>query len=155
MKRIIISLFPLVLLGFLFIFTTSCKDDDTNYSTNDLEGVWNGNLRIVFLGGDNDGMDTTFTMQFTFGSNGSFTSMNPSPNYLTNTGNLSVSEKGIITGIITTTHLTDQFTETTTMNWAGCSFESKEKINVNMNWSWNNTNNNSSGYYHITGSLTK
>jgi len=155
MKKIINFLFPLFLLGFLLIFTTSCKDDNTNYSTNDLQGVWSGNLEIAFHGGDNNGMDTTFNLQFTFGSDGTLTSMNPSPNYLTKTGNLSVSEDGIITGIITTTHLTDQFTETTNMNWAGCSFVSKEKINVNMNWSWNNTNNNSSGYYIITGSLTK
>lgn len=154
MKRIIISLVSLVLLGFLLIFTTSCKDDTTNYSTNDLNGVWNGNLNIIFQGGDYDGVDTTFNIQFTFGSDGELTSMNPSPDYLTNTGNLSVNEGGYISGIITTTHSTGQFTETTTMNWGGCSFESKEKINVSMNWSWNNTN-SSNGYYIITGSLTK
>jgi hypothetical protein len=159
MKKIITFLFPLFLLGFIFIFTTSCKDDNTNYSTNDLQGVWNGNLRIVFHGGDNNGMDTTFNIQFTFGPNGTLTSMNPSPTYETILGNLNVADKGDITGTITTTHTTTIFgtpyTETTNMNWAGCSFDSKEKINVNMNWTWSNTNNNSSGYYIITGSLTK
>ncbi|MDD2489148.1 MAG: hypothetical protein WC108_01265 [Bacteroidales bacterium] len=154
MKKLSTSLFSSLLLAFSLIFSISCKDDTTNYSTNDLNGVWNGSLNIIFHGGDNDGTQANYATQFTFGHDGTLTLMNPGPDYLTNTGHLSVSEDGGITGIITTTHLT-KYTETTSMNWAGCSFESKEKINVNMTWTWNNTNNNSNGYYVITGSLTK
>ncbi|HBN05971.1 MAG TPA: hypothetical protein DD434_09320 [Bacteroidales bacterium] len=153
MNKTIIILSSIFLLTFSLIFV-SCKDDSENYSTKDIQGVWNGSLNIVFHGGDNDGTESNYSNQFTFGEDGTLILMDPSPEYITNTGHLSVSEKGDITGIITTTHLT-KYTETTTMNWSGCSFENKSKIKVNMNWTWNNTNNNSNGYYVITGSLTK
>jgi len=145
-------------MGFVLILTNGCKKDETNeikYSTNDLEGVWTGNLRTVFHGGSNDGLDSVFTVKFTFGTNGTFISMVPSPVYLSKSGNLTVDEAGKISGIITTTHMTDSVNiETTTMNWSGSSFETKTKINTNMNWPWQNTA-PGSGYFLTTGSLTK
>ena len=152
-------IFPLVVIGILLMLTNSCKKDKDEeeiiYSTSDMGGVWNGNLRIVFHGGSNDGRDTVYAVKFTFGTDGTFISMEQSPVYLSKSGNLSVDETGKITGIITTTHNTDSVNvETTTMNWSGSSFETKTKINTNMNWPWQNTS-PGSGYFLITGSLTK
>lgn len=147
--------FQFTFLLTIMILLTSCQNDET-YSSNDLEGVWTGNLRIVFHGGSNDGLDTVLQKKFTFGPAGTFISMEQSPIYESINGNLSVAEEGNITGSIITTHITESvFIETTTMNWEGTAFETKSKIIVDMNWPWQNTNNNSSGYYVITGLLTK
>lgn len=154
-KKINILIYPLTLMVALMILLASCNKDET-YSSNDLEGVWTGDLRTVFYGGSSDGLDIVLQKKFTFGLSGSFISMEQSPIYESINGNLSVTEDGNITGSITTTHKTDSVNiETTTMNWAGSAFETESKINVDMNWPWQNTNNNSSGYYVITGSLTK
>jgi hypothetical protein len=146
------------LMGILLMLTNNCskdKNDVVKYSTNDLEGIWSGNLRIAFHGGSNDGRDTVYTTKFTFGTNGTFISMVPSPDYLSKSGNLTVDEAGKISGIITTTHKTDLVNiETTTMNWSGSSFETKTKINIDMNWPWVNTA-PGNGYFIITGSLNK
>jgi hypothetical protein len=139
----------------VFLVTNCTKTNDvTTYSTSDFNGSWSGSLRIVFHGGDNDGLDTTYSSTFTFNSNGSLDSITGHPVFLTNSGNLSVSNEGLITGIITTTHNTDPGIETTSENWAGCSFESKTKININMTWGWTNTR-PGEGYYLITGELSK
>ncbi len=156
-----ISISSILIIGSFMMMLSSCKKDNTTsptdtttYSTSDLEGVWSGTLRIVGHGGTSNGMDTTINMNMTFGHNGTFI-----PGwglvYISISGNLTVDEAGTISGIVTTTHKTDSVNvETTTMNWAGCTFETKTKINVNMNWPWVNTA-PGNGYFLITGSINK
>jgi len=151
-------IFPLIIMWILLTLTNSCKKDKTDeitYSTNDITGVWSGNVRVVFYGGTLNGLDTIRNMKVTFGPNGSFIKMEGSPVYLSILGNLAVGETGKIDGIITTTHLTDSVNiETTTMNWEGSTFETKTKINTNMNWPWVNTS-PGSGHFYISGPLIK
>lgn len=156
--KYLINLISFVVVVSLFY---GCQKDDVispivTYSTNDLQGVWSGNVRVRIFGGDNHGLDTIINGNFAFGNNGTFISIKPSPVYESITGNLSVSNDGKITGTITTKHKTQSGTntETTTMNWAGSSFEIKSKINTNMRWDWVNTA-PGSGYVLISGSVTK
>ena len=157
-----ISVSAILIIGSIIMMLSSCKKDESTsptdkviFATSDLEGVWNGTIRIVAHGGTRNGMDTTINMKITFGPKGTFISIYQWPVYLSISGNLTVATDGNITGIITTTHKTDSVNiETTYMNWAGSTFETKTKINTNMNWSWTNTA-PGSGYFLITGSLNK
>lgn len=147
--------FAFVMIVAIPILISSCDKDEITYSTNDLKGVWEGNLRFEM--GNDDFLRTT---QFSFGDDGSFQSMGPDhPDYESISGNLTVSEDGEITGIITTTHLThlNTHTETTSMDWKGSQFETKTKINVDMLWPWQNVGLESSawGTVYITGMLIK
>ncbi|MDO9155162.1 MAG: hypothetical protein Q7U47_15875 [Paludibacter sp.] len=156
-KKNRILIYPFVIMGMLLLLTNSCEKDKTDeikYSTNDLTGVWKGDLRVEIFGGDRPG-PTQGPMEFTFRDNGTFISMT-GPSYVSISSNLTVAEDGKILGIITTTHKTHSGTntETTSMNWAGSMFETKTKIKVDMNWPWQNTS-PGSGYFLITGSLTK
>ena len=160
MKTKPIWILAISILATLSMTLSSCKKDETTssvnntvFSTPDLEGVWMGDLRFVGVTGSP--VPDTINAKMTFGPNGTFISMVPSPVYLSISGNLSVAADGKITGIITTTHKTDTVNvETTTMNWAGSAFEAKTKINVNMNWPWQNTA-PGSGSFLITGVLNK
>lgn len=148
-------IFAFVLISAFSLLISSCDNkDEITYSTNDLTGVWKGELTFKVFGGDDPGVHTG-TIEMTFGTNGTFISMGPNgPSYSSITGNLSVAEDGKITGTITTTHTTQVGIETTTMNWAGSLFETKTTIKVDMNWPWQNTA-PGIGYFVITGSLTK
>lgn len=159
MKKIYnLSIFILIII---LTFVVGCEEDgfweniqdNLTYSTNDLKGSWKGDLRIVFHGGSNDGLDTIYTSKLTFGSFGKLISMEPSPIYESISGKLRVNVNGNINDTIITTHETDfGLIETTYMNWTGSSFESKTKINTDMIWLWNSGD---SGNYEISGSLLK
>lgn len=156
------SVSAILIIGSIIMMLSSCKKDETTspidnvtFATSDLEGVWSGAIRIVAHGGTRNGMDTTINMKITFGPNGTFISIDQWPVYISKSGNLTVATAGNISGIITTTHKTDSVNiETTYMNWAGSTFETKTKINTNMNWPWTNTA-PGSGYALFTGSLNK
>jgi hypothetical protein len=154
------SLSAILIIGSIIMMLSSCKKDETTspnvtFATSDIEGVWSGSLRFVAHGGTSNGMDTTTNQKITFGPNGTLISIYGWPVFITKSGNLTVAADGKITGIITTTHTTGgNNVETTTMNWAGSTFETKTKINTNMNWPWNNTAPDN-GYFLITGSLNK
>jgi len=131
--------------------TTSVTDDAIIFSTNDIEGVWIGNLTFSGVGPQ----PLITNKKMTFGPNGSFISMEPSPVYLSISGSIIVASDGKISGIITTTHKTDSVNiETTTMNWSGSAFETKTKINISMNWPWDNTA-PGHGNFLITGLIIK
>jgi hypothetical protein len=147
----------LIIAGISLFIVVSCTKNDTSssiYSTNDLQGIWTGSLKVEFHGGDNDGLINTITKSLTFNANGKLDSIKDHPVFLSNTGNLQVSSEGQITGTITTTHNTNPGIETTSENWTGCVFETKSKIKANMVWSWTNTR-PGNGYYIISGELTK
>ena len=147
-------IFALIIIAASTLIISSCDKDEITYSTDDLTGVWKGELRVEIFGGDDPGV-TIGTLELTFGPNGTFISLGPDgPTYGSISGNLTVAKDGKITGTITTTHTTEVGTETTSMNWAGSMFETKTTINVDMNWPWQNTA-PGSGYFLITGSLTK
>jgi len=154
MKKSFTPMFILYLFALALIFVITCKYYSPNYSTNSLEGVWNGSLKVVVKGGVNDGMESYHDFQFVFNNDGSLVFMNPSPCFLTKIGSLSVSKDGDISGVITTSHL-NNYTESTYINWDGSSFDCKLKIIVNINCFWFITDTNSNGYYFITGLLTK
>ena len=157
-----LSTLTILILGSIMMLLSSCKKDETTapvdtvtFSTADMEGVWSGALRVVYHGGSADGRDTTTNMKMTFGSNGTFVSIEHGPAYISISGNLAVAADGKITGTITTTHKTDAVNvETTSMNWVGSTFATKTRIAVNMNWPWSNTA-PGSGYFLITGTLDK
>jgi hypothetical protein len=142
-------------VGLLFTaFSCEKESDKVIYKTDDLKGVWKGDIKTEFFGGENDGLFIIESTTFTFAQQGIFFSMNPGPDYTSRNGNLSVEMTGQIKGTITTTHESEYGAETTSMNWTGCSFRSKSEITVNMNWSWINES-PSSGYYEITGTLKR
>lgn len=145
----------LIIIVALFVLSCSGKKNDEpiiTYTTNDLEGVWIGLFNVK-----PSGSDTTYSMSvtMTFGPNGTFLSMHPSPVYISITGNLNVGNNGSITGTITTKHITyGPHTETTTMNWTGSYFESKSKIIIGMSWPWQNDS-GAFGTFVLTGYLNK
>ena len=136
------------------MLTLGCTEEITDYSTQDLQGVWEGSLNYEFHGGDSDGTQRTRTSQLTFNADGTLRSIEGHPEFLSNKGSLSVSSNGDITGVITTNHNTNPGIETTSENWDGCNFKSKSTIRVNMRWNWTNTR-PGSGYAIITGELEK
>jgi len=145
--------FVAMILAILLLFSSSCELEK-NYSTSDLNGIWTGNMRVIFHGGDYNGLDTIISKSFTFNASGNLQSISEHPGFLSNTGSLSVNNNGTIEGVITTTHDTNPGIETTLENWTGCFFETKTEMSVNMRWDWTNTR-PGTGYYLITGKLTK
>ena len=136
------------------MLTLGCTEDKTDFSTQDLQGVWSGSWNMEFHGGDLDGTQRNYDSHFTFNADGTLQSIEGHPVFLSNQGQLSVSNNGNITGVITTTHDTNPGIETTSENWNGCYFRTKSTIRVNMRWNWTNTR-PGSGYYIITGDLGK
>ena len=136
------------------MLTLGCTEEITDYSTQDLQGVWEGSLNYEFHGGDSDGTQRTRTSQLTFNADGTLRSIEGHPEFLSNKGSLSVSSNGNITGVIKTTHATNPVVETTSENWDGCFFKSKSTIRVNMRWDRTNTR-PGNGYVIITGVLEK
>lgn len=155
-SKIFAKLFAIMIFISLFQISSCTKENTTplTYSTSDIQGIWTGDLRIVFYGGDNDGEVRTSTMTFIFNADGTLDTIEGHPAFLSNTGSLSVSQEGNLTGVITTTHDTNPGIETTSENWSGCVFKSKTKLNVNMRWNWTNTR-PGIGYYTLQGELTK
>lgn len=148
-------------LVFALLHLASCSKEEsktatesTTYTTSDLAGTWTGNLKVVFHGGDNDGIEMNLTQSFYLNSSGGLDSIAGHPPFTSNTGKLSVDSKGVITGVITTTHNTNPGIETTTENWSGCSLLSKTTMKVNMRWDWTNTG-PGVGYYLVSGELGK
>jgi hypothetical protein len=152
-------IFSTYIIATLFFLISSCKKSETTsavnntsmFSTNDIVGVWNGDFTFSGVGLQ----PVIKNKKMTFGPNGVFLSMEPSPVYLSISGSLTVASDGKISGIITTMHKTDSVNvETTTMNWTGSTFETTSKINISMNWPWENTA-PGHGNYLITGFIIK
>jgi len=146
------------LLWVMFALGASCTEEDTPdtcYRTGDLSGTWSGDLDILFIGGIMDGVDSVMYVSFTFRDDGTLISMEPSPDYISISGNLTVGNTGEITGTISTVHDTPFGQETTFMTWNGCNFTGADEIAVDMTWTWDNVDDPQDGSYIISGTLNR